>query len=320
MNKDIEFRGLKNALLQAERILVITHKKPDGDALGSSSGLYEWLKDQNKNVKLFCRDLPPAHYGYLNAYLDYTDDTDVFNQEFDLVVVLDSGDLGYCGVAELIPLLPNKPKLLNIDHHPTNRLYGDVNLVITNATSTAEVITRFFIANKIEINQAMATSLLTGILTDTSHFSNAATSYDGMNIAGYLISRGARVNEITKNLLKNKETNLLKLWGLAMSRLVKNSNYDVAATYLKLDDFERFGLQINDVEGIINFLNSVVGDAEMIVLLVDMGNQKIKGSFRSVKRDVSAIAKLIGGGGHKLAAGFTIDGSIKETVAGFKII
>ena len=320
MNRDTEFRMLKNAFLQAERILVIAHKKPDGDAVGSTSGLYEWLKNQNKQVKLFCRDIPSTHYGYINAYLDYTNDIEIFKQEFDVVAVLDSGDLGYCGVAELVPLIPNKPKIINIDHHPTNRMYGDINLVMTDATSTADVITRFFIANKITINQAMATSLLTGILTDTSHFSNALTSYQGMNIAGHLIGCGARVNEITKNLLKNKDEKLLKLWGMAMSRLKMNPTYNVASTYLMPDDFDRYGLQINSVEGIINFLNAMIGDAETVMLLTDLGNGKVKGSFRSVSRDVSAIAKLMGGGGHKLAAGFTVNGRIKESPNGFKIV
>ncbi|MDF1496728.1 MAG: bifunctional oligoribonuclease/PAP phosphatase NrnA [Patescibacteria group bacterium] len=319
MNFENRLKQLHDALKSSERVLLIGHQKPDGDALGSTSGFYSWLKREGKKPTLYCKDLPAQQYKYLDAFFDYKDDIKVFDMKYDMVIMFDSGDMVYAGVDALIPKLPNSPTLVNIDHHKTNQFYGDVNIVNVEATSTCEVVARFFEANNVLIDSTMATSLMTGILTDTSHFSNAATTSQGMDVAGRLIASGARMNEITKYLLKNKELPILKIWGLALSRLHKNETQDIAVTFVTNEDFLKYGVSPNAVEGISNFLQGVTGNAESILVLHDRGDGTIKGSMRSVTRDVSAIAKLFGGGGHKLAAGFAIKGTIKETKEGFEI-
>jgi phosphoesterase RecJ-like protein len=278
------------------------------------------LKREGKNATLFCKDLPARQYKYLNAFFDYTNDTKVFETTYDMVIMFDSGDMVYAGVDTLIPKLLGSPTLVNIDHHKTNQLYGDVNIVDVEATSTCEVVASFFEVNNVMIDSTMATSLMTGILTDTSHFSNAATTSRGMEVAGRLIACGARMNEITKYLLKNKELPILKIWGLALSRLQKNDQQDIAVTYVTNADFEKYGVSPNAVEGISNFLQGVTGNAESILVLHDRGDGTIKASMRSVTRDVSAIAKLFGGGGHRLAAGFAVKGTIRETKEGFVVV
>jgi len=320
MNYEQCNKKIFDVLRDSRRVLIVAHQKPDGDALGSTSGFYSWLKREGKDATLFCKDLPAQHYKYLNGFFDYTNDIKVFEKQYDVVMVFDSGDLNYAGIDELIKRLIGSPILINIDHHKTNQFYGKINLIDTEATSTAEVITRFFEINNVFIDSAMATSFMTGILTDTSHFSNAATTSRGMEIAGRLVAHGARLNEITKFLLKNKQLPILKIWGLALSRLVKNEEQDLAVTYITNEDFEKYNVPANAVEGISNFLQAVMGNAESILVLHDRGNGTIKASMRSVSRDVSAIAKLFGGGGHKLAAGFTITGKIKATEQGFEVV
>lgn len=320
MDFNFQLQQLYDVLQDKQRVLLIGHQKPDGDALGSTSGFYSWLKRQGKDATLFCKDLPANQYKYLDAFFAYTNDTKVFEQACDMVIVFDSSDLEYAGVAELIKSLPDSPTLVNIDHHKTNQFYGDINLIDIEATSTCEVVTRFFETNRVLIDSVMATSLITGILTDTSHFSNAATTSRGMEIAGRLINYGARLNEVANFLLKNKTLPILKLWGLALTRLQKNESRNMAVTYITNDDFERFGVQPNAVEGVSNFLQAVTGNAEATLVLHDRKDGTIKASMRSVSRDVSAIAKLFGGGGHKLAAGFMVEGSIRETATGFEVI
>ncbi len=315
-----QLKKLHDALQKCERVLLIGHQKPDGDALGSTSGFYSWLKREGKKPTLYCKDLPAPQYKYLNAFLDYSNDTKVFDESYDMVIMFDSGDMVYSGVDELIPKLPGSPTLVNIDHHKTNQFYGDVNIVDVEATSTCEVVAMFFEANNVMIDSTMATSLMTGILTDTSHFSNAATTSRGMDVAGRLIASGARMNEITKFLLKNKQLPILKIWGLALSRLQKNDKQDIAVTFVTNADFEKHNVPPAAVEGISNFLQSVTDNAESILVLHDRGDGTIKGSMRSVTRDVSAIAKLFGGGGHKLAAGFAVKGTIRETKTGFEVV
>jgi bifunctional oligoribonuclease and PAP phosphatase NrnA len=309
-----------DTLQSKKRLLIIGHQKPDGDALGSTGGFYTWLKREGYDATLFCKDLPAQQYKYLDAFFEYTNDSKIFEDAYDMVIVFDSGDLNYTGIDELIKKLPNSPILVNIDHHKTNQFYGDINIVDTESTSTCEIVTRIFEVNKVLIDPKMATSLMTGILTDTSHFSNAATTSRGMEIAGRLVGYGARMSEITKFLLKNKQLPILKIWGLALSRLQKNEAQDLAVTFVTNADFEKYAVPTNAVEGISNFLQGVTGNAESILVLHDRGNGTIKGSFRSVTRDVSAIAKLFGGGGHKLAAGFAVSGRIEETASGFEVV
>jgi phosphoesterase RecJ-like protein len=320
MKLEQSLKRLHDVLKQKERVLLIGHQKPDGDALGSTSGFYNWLKREGKEAVLFCKDLPAEQYKYLNGFYSYTNDVKVFETSYDAVIVFDSGDLVYAGVDELVKKLPNSPIVINIDHHRTNQSYGDINIVDIEATSTCEVAVAFFEANNIWIDPAMATSLMTGVLTDTSHFSNAATTSRGMEVAGRLVGYGARMNEITKYLLKNKKLPILKIWGLALSRLRKNEKQNLAATFVAKNDFEKYGVDPSTVEGIANFLQGATGNAETILVLHDRGDGTIKASMRSVSRDVSTIAKLFGGGGHRLAAGFAVKGAIRETKDGFEVV
>ncbi len=320
MNHQENLKKLYDVLREKEHILLIGHQKPDGDALGSTSGFYNWLKREGKKAALFCKDLPAEQYKYLNGFYAYTNDTSIFEKNFDVVIIFDSGDLIYAGIDEQIKKLSNSPIIINIDHHRTNKLYGNINIIDIEATSTCEIVTDFFETNRIFIDPAMATSLITGLLTDTSYFSNAATTSRSMEIAGKLVGYGARINEITKYLLKNKQLSILKIWGLALSRLHKNEKLDLAVTFLTNDDFNQYSVTPTAVEGISNFLQSATGNAEAILVLYDKGDGTIKASMRSIKRDISVIAKFFGGGGHKLAAGFSINGKIKETPTGFEIV
>ncbi len=314
------YKRLKDLLEKSQRMLVVAHKKPDGDTLGSTTALHLWLKRMGKDVTLFCNDKPNKNFFHLASYDDYATDPKTFEVAYDVVAVLDSGDLPYAGVDELMKRLPGKPTLVNIDHHATNKNFGDLNVVSSQASSTCEVLFGFFQANGEFVDPEMATALLTGIFTDTSHFSNAATSDSVMDIAGKLVAHGADTAGITRGILQNKEVPLLKLWGIALSRLRHNPKYDLAYTYLFPRDAQSVGIAPQTTEGLINFLAAVCGSADAIMVLQDLGNGTIKGSFRSVKRNVAEVAKLLGGGGHVKASGFAVNGSLEETQNGVRVI
>lgn len=312
------YERLHEAIRQANRLLLVAHKKPDGDTLGASSSVLNWLLREGKEVRIFCADLPPHLFRYLDNVHRYTNDPSVFTEAYDVVIVFDSGDLRYCGVAEHMPHLAPGYLLVNIDHHVTNEHFGHLNLVHTDASSTAEVIHRFYEANNIVVDPKMATSLLTGLLTDTGHFSNAGTTPGSMDAAGKMFAAGARHQDIAGHLLNNKSVSSLKLWGLALSRLQYNPKLDVVSTYILKDDLVEAS---NDVaEGISNFLNAVTGEVDTILVLKELPTGEVKGSFRSATRDISKLAKLLGGGGHKKAAGFTVKGKIQVTPTGAKIV
>lgn len=302
----------------ADRILLVAHKKPDGDTLGSSSSVLNWLLREGKDVTVFCADVPPEGFRYIDNIHHYTNDPVVFERTYDLVVVFDSGDLRYCGVADHFPKLTPGYFLVNIDHHVTNEQFGHLNLVFTDASSTAEVVHRIYEANNIFVDPKMATSLLTGLLTDTGNFSNAATTSGSMDAAGKMFAAGARHTDIAKHLMNNKTVDSLKIWGLVLSRLHHNTKLDIVSTYILKDDL---GSQSADVaEGISNFLNAVTGQTDTIMVLRELPTGDVKGSFRSATRDVSKLAKLLSGGGHKKAAGFTVKGRIEVTKEGPRIV
>jgi phosphoesterase RecJ-like protein len=313
-----EFVELFRLIQSAKRILLVADGKPDGDSLGSSSGMLNWLLREGKDASAFCAAAIPQAFSYLDNIHRYTNDPAIFKQAFDLIITFDAGDLRHCGIDQILPTAPKGYKLVDIDHHATNARYGDLNLVFTDACSTAEVVYRFLDANRIPLDPKIATSLLTGIFTDTMTFANAATTTEGMEAASALCAAGARKTEILNKLFKNRSIDGLKLWGLALSRLKYQEQFNLVSTYFLQEDIAPG--QEEAVEGISNFLNATCGNADTILVVREVPGGYVKGSFRSAKRDISRVAKLFGGGGHKKAAGFTIRGKLEETKAGVRVV
>lgn len=311
MNK-ITINKIKESIQAANKIAVMTHKNPDGDGLGSLTAMAELLQIWDKNYVLFCITPAPTYFDFLSNINELqTNESVIKNNRFDLIIVLDSGSLPYAGVKELLDSLTYKFKLINIDHHASNDLFGSINLVDDQASSTCEIIYQLFRTWKIPFNRNIATSLLNGIVTDTGLFSNPATTDNCIKIAGYLMKFGANLEKIKTYNWRNKEPNTLKLWGLAMQRLIYNSDLNSVTTYLTRQDGKKLDIDIEKLEGLANFLSSLQ-DINFTLVLVERGNNTIKGSLRTTKDDidVGALAKALGGGGHKKAAGFVIPGKL----------
>lgn len=315
--KLVTFGRIAGLIQVAERVLLVADGKPDGDSIGSSTAMYTWLKREGKPVEIFCANPIPSTLLYLDGAHDVTNDPGVFKQPFDLIITFDASDVRHAGIENLLPQLPLPYQLVVIDHHATNTRYGHLNAIWTDACSTAELVYQFFTLLGIEIDSKMATSLLTGILTDTSCFSNAGTTAPGMEAAGHLCALGARQPEILRQLVQNKSMPTLKLWGLALSRLHYNEELDLTSTYFLQEDLRTVpDADEESMEGLSNFLNATCGNSDAMLVLREMPHRMIKGSLRSVKRDISKLAKLLGGGGHKKAAGFTVAGRIAVDVHG----
>lgn len=320
MENQRAYQRLHDLLNGKNRFLISAHQKPDADTLGASTALAHWLIKQGKEVTLFCKDLPGRQHAYLDHYFEIQNKPEVFKKEYEAVIILDSSTLEYCGVSELMEHLPNSPLAINIDHHATNTNFADFNLVDKVAGSTSEIIGLFFEHNRIVLDSAMATSIMAGILSDTSYFTNAASNAVNLNLTGKLIASGARASEIAQSLLKNKDAKTLRLWGVALSRLKINRRLNMAVTYLKAEDLQQAGADTGATEGISNFLGGTCGETEVIMILTETDDNHVKGSIRSIKKDISKIAQAVGGGGHKLASGFKIQGKILETAQGIKIV
>ncbi len=300
-------------MMKAKRPVLVAHRKPDGDTLGAMMAVYNHLINLGREAHAFCVDEPATAYSYFPRIRHVRNAPEVFQDpEVDLVCVFDAGDLKYAGIDEHVAAMPRRPVILNFDHHVTNTDFGDHNLVITDASSTAEVVHLFLTANGLECDKDAAVCLMTGLLTDTSNFSNPATTIRSLEVASDLLSKGASIRDITMRLMKNKPSGALKLWGLALERLRWDAPKRMATTALFLSDFQDWPVEDEHVEGLSNFLNHHL-QCDVILVLKEMKDGKVKGSFRSgTDVDVAEMAKFYGGGGHKKAAGFTVDGKIKE--------
>lgn len=311
------FLKVFEAIQQAKRILLVADGSPDGDSLGSSSAMLNWLIREGKDCAVFCITPIPRTFTYLDNIQRYTNDPKTFDQVYDLIMTFDTGSLRRCGIDQLLPKMPKGYVLINIDHHATNEKFGHINALFTDASSTAEVVYRFFEANNIKLDPAAATSILSGIWTDTSYFTNSATTKKSLEAAGQCFAAGARFSDIMKYMVKNKTLPMLKLLGIALAHLQKNEKYNVVSTYFLLRDLEGTPRADDAMEWIVNYLSGVCADADTIMVLRETPEGKVKGSFRSIARDVSEVAKLLGGGGHKKAAGFAINGKLQ--VGGGKV-
>lgn len=313
MSKEASAKIIYRKLLSARKPLLVAHRKPDGDTLGAMLAVYNWLKDRGQEAIPFCVDRPAAAYGYFHRVDEVTTEPEVFSDPgVDMICVFDAGDLKYAGIAEHVDAMGERPFIANFDHHVTNEFFGDENLVIIGASSTAEVVHGFFRANGESPSREMSVCLMTGLLTDTSNFSNPATTVGSLEAASDLLLRGADINDITRRLMKDKPLVALKVWGLALERLKWHPEDRLATTALFRKDFEEHDVDDEHLEGLSNFLNHLL-TAEVVLVLKETANGRVKGSYRSANEiDVAEMAKQYGGGGHKKAAGFAIEGEIVE--------
>ncbi|NBS41211.1 hypothetical protein EBS80_00945 [bacterium] len=299
-------RKIHELLIAAKRPVFVADERIDGDSLGSSLAVADYLKGRGVRVPVFVSEAIPGKYQFLPNVELCTTDIGIFDDPaIDLVVSFDCSDASY--VAKLVDRIPSRPQVVNIDHHATNARYGHVNQVVVASPATAEVVYRFFHENDIVPSRDAATCLITGICFDTTVFSNAGTNQRAFEAASDLLMGGARIQDAIRNLYQNRSVNVLRAWGTALERLRKHPTQAVVSTYLTRADIEDNGATHDEIEGLSNFLN-LVTEADMLFVMRETEDGGVKVSMRSTGPDVSKIAKALGGGGHTKAAGFTIPG------------
>jgi phosphoesterase RecJ-like protein len=319
-------KQLEQLLKKSSRVLLTITKEPDGDSLGSMFAMCHAIQHYRKAVLCYSPDPIPKMFDYLRGKYPVTSDLPDSVHSYDLVIIFDTGDMKRTPlVAELSQRQSEKTNVVNIDHHPTvihwnGQQTVDHNFIDTEAGATTEMVYKLLEHLQVPLNAAAATSLLTGILTDTGHFSNHGTSLESLDIAAQLMAQGAKHHLITQATMQNKSLGTLKLWGRVLSRLKINPDNGVVSTVIWQRDFEECGVDSKAGTGISNFLNSLGEGRIALVLHEDTGNI-VKGSLRTTKDDVNVadIAAKFGGGGHAKAAGFKIRGRLVETRGGWRV-
>lgn len=316
------FRKLKELLEEKNNFLLVCHIEPDGDAVGSTVSLSSLLKSRNKEVTILCKDLIPEVFQFIDGASEFVHKWP--EKKFDAVILLDNGDSKRTGFCEEIQKARAQGiPIINIDHHSKNDLWKivTVNYIDENASSTSEIVYRILSGLKIEVSPSTATALLSGIFYDTGGFKHANTTDAVFEIVSELLRCGGNLRKITKNIGNSFPVPKLKLWGIALSRLKFIERYGLSVSVLTQADLEETGALEDDISGFVNLLNSAP-ESKAALLLYETEAGKIKGSLRTERDniDVSKLAELLGGGGHRKAAGFTLEGKIVRVDRDFKII
>jgi len=312
------FQKAYNLIKTSNNILVVTHEQPDGDALASVCLMAEVLKLADKKYWLYCSSEVNSQYDFLPNFEKLKNSYENF--DFDLIIALDCGTIERTKLdKEILSRKPNQ-LVLEIDHHPKIKDYADLEIRDSAAAATTEILYYFLKANKIKISKDLASCVLTGILTDTGNFLYPSTSPKTVNIASEMLVKGAKLPQIMENTWRNKSIASMKTWGKAMSGLKINQQYNFGFTVLKSDDVpaEVTEEELEGMSGFLSNLNAVNG----IMLLRELPDGRIKGSLRTSKpkMDISKLARVLGGGGHAKAAGFTAEGKLEKTENGWEII
>lgn len=311
--KMIDFEKIKNTLESADKICIISHRGPDGDAVGSNLALRIQLEKLGKTVSSACVDPVPPNSTFLLNANKFVSDFDY--KDFDVFVSVDCAALSLMKFHEKKPeLLSGEKVFINIDHHASNDNFGNINIVDDKAPSTSMILFSFFNYCKWEIDRETATCLLHGIYFDTGSLMHSNTTSYVFEVCSELISRGADLKKIVKNLFKTIEVNKLRLWGRILERAYKNSD-SVIVSAVNHGDYTALNATSKDTGGAIDYLNAVP-DTAYCVLLSEDDKGIVKGSIRTQREDVnvSDVASKFGGGGHPKASGFGLSGKLSPVV------
>ncbi len=318
LNKEDYLKTL-DLISKHKNILLITHRNPDGDALGSTLGLYLALVKMGKNPKPFCIDPIPSSFLFLPENFQIINQFDTKN--FDMIIVLDCGSPSQMGLKDEKEkeILNFSLPLINIDHHISNPKFGSINIIESKAAACTQIIYNLILESKIKINKYIATCLLTGLYTDTGSFMHDNTTAEVLKIASDLLILGGRYNKISSNI-KLKTIPALRLWGRALSRIQKDRQLGIATSVITKEDLSDCRASYDDLSGVVSLINTVP-NINATLLLSEREGGEIKGSLRSEKGglDVSKVAAVLGGGGHPRASGFSIKGKLRNDGDGWVI-
>lgn len=307
-----EVKKIGEAIEKAHSILLITHKSPDCDTIGSALGMYHTLLELGKSPVVACVDPTPPVMSFMPGV--ETVQLGIDHIDYDLVFVMDAGATHLTGVHEKFPELFDKSReVINMDHHPTNTLYGKYNLVITNAAANTMIVYQLIMDLSLPLTRDGATCLLTGLYTDTGSFMHSNTDPDALRIGARLLAKGANLRAISKEIFNTTKLSTMRLWGRVMKNTYQTPD-GVAMSVVTQKDFKETGSSYEDMTGVVDYVNSVPGALYSVILTEK--KDVVKGSLRTLNKDVdvSAIAAKYGGGGHIKAAGFAVKGRLEKEV------
>lgn len=293
---------------------IFTHKNPDGDAIGSVLALYRILTTKGKTVKVFIFDSADEHFSFFPNFekINITRKPELLN--YALTIYVDCSNPARTGFPETF--FTDKETII-IDHHLVSNDEEPNTIKVINplASSAAEIV--FDLASRLNwpMDRDASTCLMGGLVADTGTFQHSNTSPKSLQIVSLLVKKGINLKKISEQLFKKRQFDgSLKIWGEVLRRVILDPETKMAFSCVTREDLEKYNSSEDELSGLINLLSGIP-ESRFSLLLIETKFGKIKGSMRSEHYkgvDVSKIAQTFGGGGHKLASGFEVEGTIKD--------
>jgi len=295
----------------SDNFLVTSHPKIDGDGVGSILALGWALEGLGKKYEIVVRDGVPQVYTFIpgsEKIRRYDEGSDI---DYDVLIALDCTGIDRIGIPPE-RVLKARP-IVNIDHHIDNKEFGTVNLNLPSASSTAELLYDLLKKNNFPIDENAAVALYVGIVTDTGRFSYSNTTAESHAVAADLISSGVRPSEVYRKIYQSYSPGIAKLRALASLGVQLSDDGRLAWSSVTNEMFRETGTRIIDTQEFSSIPLEIEG-VEVAILFMEMQESpSVKVSFRSKgKLSVNAIARIFGGGGHRMASGCIVDGTLEE--------
>lgn len=296
-----ESEQIQEAILQSQNPLVLSHERPDGDAIGSLIAMGLVLKKIGKQPYMAMVDGIPSRFHFLSG----SDEVEKkLPESYDLLIVLDCSDMDRIGFD-----LEKKPDI-NIDHHPTNEKFGVINYVEHKAAATTELLYKLFQDMDVPFDVEISDALMLGLITDTIGFRTPSVRPELFRAVADLLEKGAHLTDIYERVLNQHSFVGAQYWGRGLGHLERQG--DMLWTELSLDDRKAIGYPSNDDADLINLLTTIESP-KIVLIFVEQAGEKVKVSWRSkLGYNVAKVATSFGGGGHEQAAGAIVPGSLNE--------
>lgn len=287
------------------RFMITSHIRPDGDSMGSSLALYWTLKALAKDVTVIIKDNVPYSYRELPGAREVKKMPEITDR-YDAAFVIECSDIDRPGLISL-----EKQFVVNIDHHSTTALFGQINWIDSTAAAVGEMIYNLCKALGVTVNQEIAECVYTALLTDTGSFHFSNTTERTFKIASELVRRGARPAHISHSLFYSNPFSKIKLLGSVLSTLQRDETGRIAWVTMSRELMHQIGATEDDLDGIVNYPLSV-GEVEVVAFFKELQPDIFRISLRSKGTiNVAKIAEKFGGGGHKNASGCSVHGKLE---------
>ncbi|MBQ2592074.1 MAG: bifunctional oligoribonuclease/PAP phosphatase NrnA [Candidatus Riflebacteria bacterium] len=294
---------------KAQNIFTIAHPYADGDAIGSELALYHYCKSVGKNCVVLNFEPVPEQLSWLEGY-DICTDKLPDDVDFDLAILMETTEARRMG--DRVNLFKRAKSTIHLDHHINVGGLGQINLMDEKASSTCEILYNILEKTGVPLSKACREALYVGIMTDTGNFRYNNSTSRAHEVISKILGNDLIVDDIYKIVYENTGLNRVVIHGLTMARTKPDYNGKIVSSWLKLEDFEKYGASEVDADGAIRNISCING-IEIAVLFKENPDNRVKVSLRSSGNiDVMAIANKFQGGGHILAAGVTLPGNMEE--------